>query len=66
MRRKEQQMIKFLIELIEINLSKGMSPQEAVDKVAEEQGLYIGGKSYNYLLQRAKEINGVSLFAYDS
>lgn len=48
-------MLKFLIDKIKINLLEGMTPQEAVDAVAEEQGIFKGGKTYNYLMQRAEE-----------
>lgn len=50
-------MLRFLIDRFELNLLKGMSPEKALDAVAEEQGLHKDGKVYKYLVQRIKEEN---------
>lgn len=55
MSRKEQIMLKNLIERVEWNLRAGMNPQDAVDDVAEKIGLSKDGNVYEYLLKRAKE-----------
>lgn len=48
-------MLRNLIEQVKWNLRAGMAVQDAVDDVAERYGISENGKTYEYLIERAKE-----------
>lgn len=48
-------LLRFWLERLFWNLEDGMTPKEAVDKVADDYGLYKEGRTYEYLLKRAYE-----------